>query len=138
MAHQDAADQWTVEGAPESVQFRDGGSPLIVGACSCPLYQQDIGGVSLWPWTNTLPNIAMGKNIAVYLHTTANFSTDPAPVKCADDVDLITSFETYTGCPGAAGIGFVTLQRTDNSTAQLGLQEVAAYRSSGCLAVPCM
>lgn len=87
-----------------------------------------VAALGLWPWTDSNANIALGRNITIWLHSaSANFSADPSPVKCRDAVDLITRFEILAQCMNATAARYVTLQRVWNVSTQLGVQEVAVY-----------
>lgn len=90
----------------------------------------DLSGVSIWPLTDTVANIALGQNCTVWLHTIADFSADTSKVACDVTIRALTKFETYSQCPPLTGARYVTVQRFATSTTQLGLQEVRVYRSS--------
>lgn len=68
----------------------------------------DIGGVSVWPWTDTIANIGLGQNLSIWLHSNANFSSDSAATLCASGIRAKTFFETYTHCPSRTGVRYVT------------------------------
>lgn len=79
----------------------------------------------------------LATGLSIFLHSNANFSDETSPVKCVDSLDLVTRYEMYTQCPSATGVRYVTIQRASNASVQLGLQEVAIYRSSEKGATAC-
>lgn len=81
----------------------------------------------------------LATGLSIFLHSNANFSDEASPIKCVDSLNLVTRFEMYTQCPNATGVRYVTIQRASYQSAsvQLGLQEVAIYRSSEKRATAC-
>lgn len=81
-------------------------NPAITLALDGPY--SDIGGVSIWPLSDSLANVALGQNLTIWLHTLPNITADTAKVACAVRVRTITSFETYIQCPapGVAGVRY--------------------------------
>lgn len=88
-----------------------------------------VAAVSVWPLTEFQGSIALGQNLTIWLHATANFATDPAPVMCEQGINTFTRWETYTQCPKTSGIRYVTIQRFTATPDALGLQEVRIYSS---------
>ena len=87
--------------------------------------------MSIWPITDAITNIALGQNLSVWLHNSANFSADTAPLLCDSGIKTTTRFETYTQCMNVStSYRYVTIQRYVTPAAALGLQEVRVYRSS--------
>lgn len=66
----------------------------------------DIGGVSVWPLSDSYADIALGQNLTVWLHAQANFSTDTTKVACDVTIRTITMFETYSQCPPVSGVRY--------------------------------
>jgi hypothetical protein len=93
--------------------------------------------VSIWPITDSAANVALGQNLTVWLHNSANFSADTAPLMCDSMIRTATRFETYTQCMNVStSYRYVTIQRYVSPAAALGLQEVRVYRSSECAEGP--
>ena len=99
--------------------------------CPPPLRLPPVQGVSIWPLTDSLANIALGQGLSVWLHNSANFSADTAPLLCDSGIKTTTKYETYTQCDNiSTAYRYVTIQRPVTPAAALGLQEVRVYRSS--------
>ena len=90
----------------------------------------DIGGIGLWPMTDAATNTFLGQNLTIWLHSTANFTTDTSKVACAVAVKTNARIETYIQCAYVPGVRYVTIQRFATAATQLALQEVRVYRKS--------
>lgn len=99
-----------------------------VWICVCMVYTQ---GVSAWPFTEAVASTALSYGLTIWLHTTANVTTDASKIACARGLNLITMYETYVNCPATAGVRYVTFQRFTTAPEALALQEVRVYRASG-------
>lgn len=89
-------------------------------------------GVSLWPHTDAIGTLNLGRNLTIWVHTTANFSTDTTKVMCAQKVYLVMTFETYRHCMNlTAGVTYqyVTIQRFAATASGLALMEARIYGS---------
>jgi hypothetical protein len=93
--------------------------------------QSPAAGVSLWPYTDSLANVQMGRNLTIWLHTLPSFASDTTKVMCAQKVNLVMSFETYRQCTNlTAGVQYqyVTIQRFTTIAGSLALMEARVYR----------
>lgn len=90
----------------------------------------DISGISLWPMSDAASNTALGQNLTIWLHSTADIRNDTNAIACGRGIRTYSRIETFTVCPEAATATYVTIQRFSNATTQLALQEVTVYRRS--------
>lgn len=90
--------------------------PCLPTPCACA---DDISGVSLWPFTDDLTRLSQGMGLSIWLHSTANFTTDANKVKCIDGLDLITRYEVYTQCPSTTGVRYVSLHPAQHFPAHI-------------------
>lgn len=97
-----------------------------------------VEGVTLWPQSDSIEATTRGSNLTIWLHTLADFSADPNPIKCAEKLSLVARLGTFVQCaPGtnSSSIRYVTIQRFSSSSVQLGLQQVAVYHAGELHAV---
>lgn len=66
----------------------------------------DIGGVGVWPMTDSLSNLAQGQNLTIYLHSQPNFATDPNTVVCVRSLKTNTYWESYVHCNATSAVQY--------------------------------
>lgn len=59
----------------------------------------NLAGVGVWSYTDSQANVALSRNLSIYVHNTANFSTDPSTTLCASRVRAYSHWDTFVACP---------------------------------------
>lgn len=90
----------------------------------------DIFAVVLFPANDAVASLQASRNVSVVLSATSAFAA--STTRCASNLaSLVEMVPTFTLCPAASGIQYVTVTRAVTTAASFYLQEVMVLRSSG-------
>lgn len=97
-------------------------------------FYDDILGVVVFPYDDSLSTLAYSGGLTAFLSTIANYTIDTNATQCGSaQRTLIERTPLLLPCsiPAVANMSFVTLTRTAAGPAPLGLMEVKVMRAAG-------